>query len=90
MIIQGALISLNGDILAQSYTLESLSSRTDLELGELKEKWLPIVIERETERECKDVIAWIESLDGVLCVDAVFSSIDGQVDAEAEKISIPH
>jgi nitrate reductase NapAB chaperone NapD len=54
-----------------------MSARPDIEVGELKEKWLPVVVESEDDYASKEAVKWIEALPGVYFIDTVFSSVDG-------------
>lgn len=77
MPVKGLLITLDSDAERASLAQTQLSERREIELGEVNEKYLPLVLDTPTERESKELYRWIEKLEGVYFVDTVFSSVDG-------------
>ena len=84
MPVKGVLVTLGDDPVRTEAAISQLEARPDIELGERREKWLPLVIEAPTEAASREVFRWIESVEGVYFVDTVFSSVDGP-DAESEQ-----
>lgn len=81
MPVKGLLITLDEDPDRAAAAQLLMSERTEIELGELNEKWQPLVMDTPTEASSKELYRWIESLDGVYFVDTVFSSVDGPVES---------
>jgi len=79
MPVKGLLITLIEDPEKVASATEQLNAREEIELGERTGRYLPIVIDAETEAESRQLYEWIESLEGVYFVDTVFSSVDGPV-----------
>lgn len=77
MPVKGLLITLDEDSQKAASAVEEMSARPDIEVGELNEKWLPVVVESSDEYESKQAVKWIEALPGVYFIDTVFSSVDG-------------
>ncbi len=76
MPVKGLLVTLDEDPDRAAAAQSLLRDRTEIELGELNEKWLPLVMDTPTEIMSKELLRWIEKLDGVYFVDTVFSSVD--------------
>lgn len=76
MPVKGLLITLDQDPEKAASALSLLTARKEVELGEQKEKYLPLVIDTGTEQAGKQLQRWIESLDGVYYVDTVFASVE--------------
>ena len=81
MPVKGLLITLDEDPDRAAAAQLLMSERTEIELGELNKKWLPLVMDTPTEASSKEVYRWIEALDGVYFVDTVFSGVDGPVES---------
>jgi len=89
MSIKGVLITLENDPDRAKEAISILQERRGIEVGEIKEQWLPLTIETSSESECREVFRWIESLEGVYFVDTVFSSVEGP-EADQENLENPY
>ncbi len=83
MAVKGVLVTLSEDPILSGAALQALRAKPGIELGELQEKWLPLVLEAEDDGASKELVKWIEGLDGVYFLDTVFASV-GQGDPEEE------
>lgn len=66
------VLRLSDDGLARQAVLGALMARGGLEIGELRDCWLPLVAETNQPMELH---AWLESLPGVMFVDVTFVEV---------------
>lgn len=85
MAVKGVLLTLSNDSIESGAALQALCAKPGIELGELQDQWLPVVVETEDEGTSKELVKWIEGLDGVVFLDTVFASV-GQGDPEESYI----
>jgi hypothetical protein len=71
-VVISLVLRLTGDPQLRVSVLEALRAELGVELGELREGWLPVVAEIQDPRELH---AWLENLPGVLFVDVAFVEI---------------
>ena len=76
MPVKGLLITLDEDSAKAASATAQLRAHEGIELGEQKERYLPVVIDVDKEPESRQLYYWIEALEGVYFVDTVFSSVD--------------
>jgi hypothetical protein len=75
MAVKGVLVTLDEDPVLAGAALQALRAKPGVELGELQERWLPLVVESADEGASKQLIRWIEGLEGVYFLDTVFASV---------------
>lgn len=79
MSVSGIVITLtNESSEVRSSVLERLESTPTIEVGEPAGVRLPAVIDADSSKKGRDQYRWVESLPGVLKVDVVFASCDGE------------
>lgn len=76
MPVNGLMLTLTSDDRSISGVLEAIRTRTEVELGELQDRWLPVVTDTPDQRGSRDVHTWLESLPGVEIVDVILAGID--------------
>lgn len=76
MPVNGLMLTLTAGESSVLRVLETIRARPEVELGELQDRWLPLVIEAPDERGSRDVHAWLESLPGVETVDVILVGLD--------------
>jgi hypothetical protein len=69
MSISGLIVTLPEDAALRQEALALLGQRPELELGPLAGRWLPVVMETDSEGSSRTLHRWIESLPGVAYVD---------------------
>ena len=80
MSVSGLVITLSESPSERAWALAGLRSRSDLQLGELSERWLPVVLEKSDDESAEAVFREISLLPGVEYVDVVFVQFeDGRV-----------
>ncbi|NWK56712.1 hypothetical protein HW115_13900 [Verrucomicrobiaceae bacterium N1E253] len=75
MPVNGLLLTLTEDEKLAQDALLVVAGREDIELGERTGRWQPVVVETEGTRQSHEVHEWLQSVEGVLMVDVVFSSV---------------
>ncbi|MEX0321373.1 MAG: hypothetical protein AB3N63_04400 [Puniceicoccaceae bacterium] len=75
MAVKGVLVTLSDDPILAGAALQALRLKPGIELGELQDKWLPLVLETEDEGRSKELVKWVEGLEGVYFLDTVFASV---------------
>lgn len=73
--VKGVILTLVNDGQKVQSAIAAISEHPDMKVGELQKKWLPVVIDSESEDKGREAHRWLESLDGVYLVDAVFTSV---------------
>lgn len=88
MPINGLLINLIADEELAKETVSLLEQSGKLELGELTDRWLPVVVEASHTGASHDVHEWIDALPGVVSVDVIFASVEQPNQNKVEKIEV--
>jgi hypothetical protein len=76
MPVNGLMLTLAADECSRSRVLDALQKRSEVELGDLQDRWLQVVTDAADERGSRDVHAWLESLPGVETVDVILVGLD--------------
>ncbi len=76
MPINGLMVTLSSDAGLADEACGSMRSREGLELGERQDRWLPLVADTASDREARDLHAWLESLPGVDQVGVILVGFD--------------
>ena len=71
MPVNGLMVTLSSDPKFAEQTLEEISGRGDLEMGVRQDRWLPLVVDTEGDREARDTHRWLEGLPGVDQVEVI-------------------
>lgn len=79
MPISGLLLTLNENPSAKSETLLALQSRSEIEIGQCVERWLPIAIDAADDEESRQLHDWISALPAVEFVDVVSVHFDEEM-----------
>lgn len=72
MSVSGLVITLSEDPVERACAFERLRGRSDLQFGELSDRWLPVVMEKSDNESAEAVFREISLLRGVEYVDVVF------------------
>ena len=83
--IAGLTLTLDDDAVLAAEAIECLRAHAGIEVGERKNRWLPLVIEAGGAREVRDLHRWIEELAGVAYVDVVYVGFDEEEGEEPMK-----
>ncbi len=76
MPVNGLMLTLTADKSSVARVVETIQARPEIELGELQDRWLPLVVDAPDQRGSRDVHAWLESLPGVETVDVILAGLD--------------
>ena len=76
MPINGLLINLSDDEVLAAVTVDLMRKSGKLEMGELADRYLPVVVEASNVGVSHDVHEWIDDLPGVVSVDVIFASVE--------------
>lgn len=76
MPVNGLMLTLAADKCSVASVLKAIQTRPEVELGELQDRWLPLVVDARDERGSRDVHAWLEKLPGVESVDVILVGLD--------------
>lgn len=76
MPVNGLMLTLTTDKGGKARVLEAIRTRSEVEPGELQDRWLPVVTDASDERGSRDLHAWLESLPGVETVDVILAGLD--------------
>lgn len=76
MPINGLLINLSDDEVLAAETVDLMRKSGKLEMGELADRYLPVVVEASSVGVSHDVHEWIDDLPGVVSVDVIFASVE--------------
>lgn len=77
-VVISLVLRLHEDAALRTATLATLRACAGIELGAVRDSWLPLVAETPTPRELHH---WIESLPGVQLVDVTFVEVVPQLEA---------
>ncbi|MBK1791811.1 hypothetical protein [Persicirhabdus sediminis] len=75
MPVNALLLTLNDSLEQRKSALEQLSNHSQIEVGQLEDRWLPVVAESNNTKNSHELHEWIEQLPGVNFVDIVFASV---------------
>ncbi len=78
MPISGLLLTLNENPSARSETLLALQSRSEIDVGQSVERWLPIAVDAANDEESRNLHDWISALPAVEFVDVVSVHFDDE------------
>lgn len=76
MPVNGLMLTLTAGDRSVAGVLDAIRKRPEVELGELQDRWLPLVVEARDQRGSRDVHAWLEGLPGVETVDVILVGLD--------------
>jgi hypothetical protein len=78
-VVISLVLRLSDDGVARQAVLAALRKRGDVEAGEQRDCWLPVVAETSQPRELH---AWLESLPGVMFVDVTFVEVANEAESQ--------
>lgn len=76
MPIRGMVVRLSEDCRVRAEALRAMSEEPLLVLGEVSGRWVPAVIETDSELENLRMQRWLEAMPGVECLDVVYIQKD--------------
>ncbi len=76
MPINGLMVTLSSDAGLAEQACSSMRSRADLELGERRDRWLPLVADTDSDRAARELHGWLEALPGVDQVGVILVGFD--------------
>jgi hypothetical protein len=79
-VVVSLVLRLSDDGVARQAVHAALAVRNDIEIGEQRDCWLPVVAETAQPQELH---AWLESLPGVMFVDVTFVEVVPDAEAQA-------
>lgn len=81
-IVSGLVLTLSIDTALADAAIHALRAHPRLTVGEEWGRWVPVSIEADDDRGCRDLHDWISSLKGVVYVDVVAVTFDNDLEAE--------
>lgn len=76
MPINGLMVTLSPHPEQAALACARIAEKPELELGERKDRWLPLVADTRDDREARDLHAWLEGLPGVDQVGVILVGFD--------------
>ena len=81
MPISGLLVTLR-QCADQNVTVQKLRQRSELTVGELNARWLPVALEARDDEHSREVHDWLMALPGVEYVDVTSVNFEADDDAK--------
>lgn len=76
MPINGLMVTLSSDPTLAADVCERIDGRAELEPGDRRDRWLPLVADTRDDREARELHRWLENLAGVDQVSVVLWGFD--------------
>lgn len=76
MSINGLMLTLSSDRQSAENAVAEISLRSDIEIGTLNDRWLPIACDPQSVKGSRDLHTWLENLPGVEQVDVIMVAFD--------------